>query len=236
MRVTTVTMVPRVERRVTGKKEESRQRIRRSDELSNQRSLKQRVEQSRGETAMKKIWTSAWIPRRPPLVFPVIRILSNTNRPDCARYRFNRNKHDITACNSCSFELAFTFSFSRVRLKLLQTANYFPTSFERWIKVAIARNLICSRRHYSKQIRPTRTIISGIVSTETSCIEIARGTCPDFVVWSRSSLGKWKIPNETRVARRGTSSPLHICGQNPRRTDETRWPPRRRRGKIQLLR
>lgn len=50
------TIVPRLERRVAGKKEESRQRIRRSDELSNQRSLKQRAGQSHGETAMKKIW------------------------------------------------------------------------------------------------------------------------------------------------------------------------------------
>lgn len=57
----------------------------------------------------------------------------------------------------------------------------------------------------------------------------------DFV-WNRSSLGKWKIPNETRVARRKTSSPLHICGQNLRRVDETRWPPRRHCRKIQLLR
>lgn len=52
--VTTATMVPLVEgklrqRHDAGKKAGSRQRIRRSDELSNQRSLKQRVEQSRDE-------------------------------------------------------------------------------------------------------------------------------------------------------------------------------------------
>lgn len=48
------TMVTRLERRVAGKKEKLRQRIRRSDELSNQRSLKQRVEQSRGEHRWKR--------------------------------------------------------------------------------------------------------------------------------------------------------------------------------------
>lgn len=84
------------------------------------------------------------------------------------------------------------------------------------------RNLTCSCQCYFKRISPTCKILPDIVSTRTSCIEIA----PDFVVWSRSSLGKWKIPNETRVARCRTSSPLHICGQNPRRTDETLWSPK----------
>jgi len=141
-------MVPRLERRVTGKK---RNRDNESEgQMSCQISVRwNSVEQSRDDEKDLDFDMNTRLPSLTELVFPVIRILSDMNRTaeliastDLIKKSTMQQRVTVALRNFRNF-FVFLNPFNcpfKYRLQII-----FSINFHRWIEIAIVWNLICVR-------------------------------------------------------------------------------------------